>query len=138
MPRLLLLVLALFATIPDARAQASERPRIVGLITYATPADDPSHAAFREALRELGYVEGRSIRVEFRTAAGREDRLPTIAQELAQLKADVVVLGNSRLVRAVRHAMPITPIVIVSSDPLGTGWSGIYPAPKAISPGSLR
>lgn len=120
-PRLLLLALALLVTIPDVLAQASDRPRIVGLMSYAATADDPSYKAFREALRELGYVEGRSIRVEFRTAEGREDRLPTIAQELAQLKADVVVLGSSWGLRPVRHAMPTTPIVIWGSDPLGAG-----------------
>ena len=116
-----LLLLTLLVAIPSAFAQVSDGPRIVGLISYAATADDPSYKAFREALRELGYVEGRSIRVEFRTAQGQEDRLTTIADELADLKPDVVVLGNSRAVRAVRHAMPNTPIVIVSSDPLGTG-----------------
>jgi putative ABC transport system substrate-binding protein len=120
-PRLLLLTLALLATIPDVFPQASDKPRIVGLISYAATADDPSYKAFREALRELGYVEGRSIRVEFRTAQGQADRLPIIAEELAQLKADVVVLGNSRAAQAVRRAMPTTPIVIASSDPVGTG-----------------
>jgi putative ABC transport system substrate-binding protein len=111
----------LFVANPDVFPQVSDSARIVGLISYAATADDPSYKAFREALRELGYMEGRSIRVEFRTAQGQEDRLPTIANELARLKVDVVVLGNSRAARAVRDAMPNTPIVIVSSDPLGTG-----------------
>jgi putative ABC transport system substrate-binding protein len=120
-PRLLLLTLTLAIAIPDVFPQVSDRPRIVGLISYAATADDPSYKAFRDALHDLGYVEGRSIKVEFRTAQGQVDRLPTIAQELAQLKADVVVLGNTRAAQAVRRAMPTTPIVIASSDPIGTG-----------------
>jgi putative ABC transport system substrate-binding protein len=120
-PRLLLLTLALLAPISDVFPQASDKPRIVGLMSYAATADDPSYRAFREALRDLGYVEGRSIRIEFRTAQGQADRLPSIAEELTQLKADVVVVGNSRAAHAVKLATPTTPIVIVSSDPIGTG-----------------
>lgn len=111
----------LVATITDVFPQESDKPRIVGLISYAATADDPSYKAFREALRDLGYVEGRSIRIEFRTAEGHADRLPGIAEDLAQLKADVVVVGNSRAAQAVKRATPTTPIVIVSSDPIGTG-----------------
>jgi putative ABC transport system substrate-binding protein len=119
--RLLLLTFALFAAIAEVFPQVSDKPRVVGLISYAATADDPSYRVFREALRELGYVEGRSIRVEFRTAQGQADRLPGIAEDLARLKADVVVVGNARAAQAVKSAMPTTPIVIASSDPIGTG-----------------
>jgi putative ABC transport system substrate-binding protein len=83
-------------------------------------------------------VEGRSIRVEFRTAQGQADRLPGIAQELAQLEADVVVVGNSRAAQAVKGAMPTTPIVIASSDPIGTGLVKNLSRPEGNITGYLR
>jgi putative ABC transport system substrate-binding protein len=120
-PRLLLLALALLTTICCTYAQDLDKTRIVGIISYAATADDASYKAFRDGLRELGYVEGRSIKIEFRTAQGRAERLPAIAQELVQLKSDVVVVGNARAAQAMKAATSTIPIVIVSSDPIAAG-----------------
>jgi putative ABC transport system substrate-binding protein len=135
---LLTLALNLAATVTDAWTQESSKPRIVGLISFAATLDDPSYEAFREALRELGYVEGRSIRIEFRTAQGRVDRLPSIAEELVQLKADVVVVGNTRAAQAVKRATSTIPIVIASSDPIASGLVTNLRAPGETSRGSPR
>jgi putative tryptophan/tyrosine transport system substrate-binding protein len=119
--RLLLLSLGLLLTNPSVGSEATQKPRIVGLISYAATADDPSYKAFREALRGLGYVEGQSIRIEFRSAQGRADLLPIIAKELVQLRADVVVVGTSRAAQALKRATSTIPIVIASSDPIAAG-----------------
>jgi putative ABC transport system substrate-binding protein len=93
----------------------------VGLMSVAAAPDDPIWEAFRGGLRELGYVEGRSIRIEFRTAQGRADRLPSLAEELVQLRADVIVVGNTASAQAVKRATSTIPIVIATSDPIASG-----------------
>jgi putative tryptophan/tyrosine transport system substrate-binding protein len=117
----LYLALNLGVTVVDAWAQQSHAPPIVGLMSFAAASDDPFHEAFRKALRELGYVEGRSIRIEFRTAQGHADRLERLAEELIQLKASVVVTGGSRTAQAVKRVNSNIPIVVTSGDPIASG-----------------
>ena len=90
-------------------------------MSFSAAPDDPIYEAFRGGLRELGYVEGRSIRIEFRTAQGRADRLPSLAEELVQLRADVIVVGNTASAQAVKRATSTIPIVIATSDPIASG-----------------
>jgi putative ABC transport system substrate-binding protein len=119
--RLLALALLLAAAPTGAWTQQPNTPPIVGLMSFAAFSDDPAYEAFRGALRDLGYMEGRSVRIEFRTAQGHADRLPTLAEELVQLKADVIVVGNTPAARAVKRATSTIPIVIVSTDPVASG-----------------
>jgi putative ABC transport system substrate-binding protein len=78
--------------------------------------------AFRDALHELGYVEGKNVQLEVRWGNGEFERLPALAAELVQLKVDVIVAATSPSVLAARHATPTIPIVMpVSSDPVGEG-----------------
>lgn len=80
------------------------------------------HEAFRQGLRELGYVEGQNIGVEYRWAAGRDNRLPDFAAELVRLKVDVIVAAGTRAIRAAKQATKPIPIVMAfSADPVGTG-----------------
>ena len=78
--------------------------------------------AFRQALRERGYVEGQNIVIEYRSAAGKLERFPTLASELARLKVDLIVAANTPAARAARQATTVIPIVTpVMGDPLGDG-----------------
>jgi putative tryptophan/tyrosine transport system substrate-binding protein len=121
--RFLLLALAMnfaLAVVP-ARAQQTNKPPVIGVLFVAAGAADPLFIALRQGLRELGYVEGRNIRFEFRTAHGLPDRLPRFAEELVELKVDVIVVGNSLAAQAVRHATSTVPIVIATGDPIAAG-----------------
>jgi putative ABC transport system substrate-binding protein len=78
--------------------------------------------AFRDALHELGYVEGKNVQLEVRWGNGEFERLPALAAELVQLKVDVIVAAASPSVLAARKATSTIPIVMpVSSDPVGDG-----------------
>jgi putative ABC transport system substrate-binding protein len=93
----------------------------VAYLAGAVSSDDPVFEALRQGLRELGYVEGRTIKMEFRTAQGHDDRFPHLAQELVQLKADVIVVGTPQAARAIQRATSTTPIVTALFDPLAAG-----------------
>ena len=79
--------------------------------------------AFRQGLRDLGYIEGKNIAIESRTAANRADRLSVLAGELVDLKVDVIVAAGSQAVHAAQRTTKSIPIVMTSSsDPVGTGF----------------
>src|SRR5215831_15399506 len=103
-----------------ARAQQSEKIPRIGYLspTGAQPRDE----AFRQRLQELGYVEGKNIIIERRSAEGKFERLPALAQELVRLEVDVIVTAVTQASLAAKHATQTIPIVFVAvSDPLGTG-----------------
>ena len=88
--------------------------------TATTP--DPNANAFRQGLRDLGYIEGKSILIEYRYAEGIEDRLSGIAAELVQLKVDALVSPTMAGIRAAKQATKKIPIVMVAQvDPVATG-----------------
>ena len=103
-----------------ARAQdAGQMPR-VGWIWPGAAAGNPTEVAgFRRGLRELGYVEGRNIVVEYRFGENRAERLPELAADLARLNVSVIVAMGTFAVRAARRAAPDTPIVFLDADPIG-------------------
>ena len=105
------------------RAQELGRVPVVGVLTTAAGPDDPCVQTLRAGLRELGYVEGRNISIEYRTAQGQPDRLPQLARELVALNADVFVLGNVEALRAAKEAASATPIVMIffNDDPVAAG-----------------
>src|SRR6476659_2193853 len=77
--------------LPAARAQQPDRVARVGVLVPSIGPSDSLVEALRRGLRDLGYVEGKNIRYEFRSAQGRFDRLPALAEELSRLKVDVIV-----------------------------------------------
>jgi putative ABC transport system substrate-binding protein len=82
----------------------------------------PRVEAFRQRLRELGYVEGKNILIEYRYAEGKLERLPELAAELVRLKVDVIVTAGSPAILAAKKASPTMPIVFaLASDPVGSG-----------------
>jgi putative ABC transport system substrate-binding protein len=79
--------------------------------------------AFRQGLRELGWVEGQNIAIEYRWAEERIERLPDLASNLARLGVDVVVAATSPAIQAAKQATGTTPIVMaVTTDPVATGF----------------
>ena len=104
----------------SAHAQQSKIPRIGAL--YIGLADaELFKKELREGLRELGYVEGKNIAFEFRSAEGKLDQLPDLASELARLKVDVIVALYVPCALAAKQATREIPIVIVAGDPIETG-----------------
>jgi ABC-type uncharacterized transport system substrate-binding protein len=106
-----LLALAVTA---EAQQPAEKNPRI-GFLTPIS-ASDPQSAlrldAFRQGLRDLGYVEGKNINIEYRYAEGRPERLPALAEELVRLKVDIFVVANDATARAAKKSTATTPIVM--------------------------
>ena len=89
--------------------------------TPTTP--DPFADAFRQGLRDLGYIEGKNILIEYRYAEGKLDRFPSLVAELVQLEVDVLVTGDFQAIRAVKQATKTIPIVMVTTqDPVATGF----------------
>src|SRR5262245_53398099 len=107
-----------------ARAQqAAKLPRIG--ILWPNPLSPSGHFvdAFRQGLRELGYVEGQNMIVEFRSAEGRMERLPDLAAELVRLPVDVIQTATSPTIRAAQQATRTIPIVMGNSqDPVSEGF----------------
>ena len=102
-------------------AQAQSAPRI-GWIFPGASADNPTElAGFKEGLRELGYVEGRNIVVEYRFGENSVERLPEFATELARLNVSVIVTLGELATRVARRGAPDTPIVFLTADPVGNG-----------------
>ena len=121
---LLLCALLLALSIPaEAQQPAKKIPRI-GLLSSAGDSRMPGFQidAFREGLRDLGYVEGKNILVEYRYAEGEQDRIPSLVTELVQLKVDVLVVTALTAVRVAKQATKTIPIVmVILSDPVATG-----------------
>jgi putative tryptophan/tyrosine transport system substrate-binding protein len=119
------LTLSLLAMVLSAMAQPIGKvPRIGRLNANSPPAGpDPLLEAFRQGLRDLGYVEGRNILIESRYAEGQEDRLPTLAAELVRLPVDVLVAAGTTAIQAAQHATRTIPIVMaVAVDPVAQGF----------------
>jgi putative ABC transport system substrate-binding protein len=114
----------LFALCVSAGAQQPGKVPRIGYLTGATP-DGQLHRieAFRQGLRELGYVEGKNIVIEYRYAELKPDRVPALAAELVRLKVDVIVTGGGGLTRAAKEATTTIPIVMTQdSDPVANGF----------------
>jgi putative ABC transport system substrate-binding protein len=114
----------LFALCLPATAQQPPKVPRIGFLGAASPsANTPRTDAFRQGLRELGYVEGKDIAIEYRAAEGKLDRLPALAAELVRLKVDVIVTSGPSVTRAVKEATTTIPIVMgFDTDPVGNGF----------------
>ena len=119
----LVLATVLLATLSPADAQQAKIPRVGYLSALTTSADATRSGAFRQGLRELGYVEGTNIVIEYRFADGKLDRLPALAGELARLNVDVIIAGGGGLMaRAAKSATATIPIVMTNvEDPIASG-----------------
>jgi putative ABC transport system substrate-binding protein len=113
-----------FALSFEAEAQQPAKvPRVGVLLALSHSAISDRIQAFREGLRELGYVEGKTIVIEYRYANGKFERLPDLATELAGLKVDVIVTGGPTATRPAKEATATIPIVMAQdTDPVGNGF----------------
>jgi putative tryptophan/tyrosine transport system substrate-binding protein len=116
-------VVALMMCGARVAAQQSARIHQIGILsTNSGSVFSARVEAFRQRLRELGYVEGKNIVIEYRYADGKRERLPDLAAELARLKVDVIVTTGAVPVLAAKKASPTIPIVFASSsDPVRSG-----------------
>ncbi|MBI4489492.1 MAG: ABC transporter substrate-binding protein, partial [Deltaproteobacteria bacterium] len=110
---LLIIVTLLLVITPASAQQAKKVPRIGFLSPFIGPAS-LFHETFRQGLRDLGYVEGQNIAIEYRSSEGRDDRLPGLAAELVRLKVDVIVTTGPVAVRAAKEATSTSPIVMAA------------------------
>jgi len=117
-----MIALASFAAAAATEAQPpAKRPR-VGVLLLGTPDTDPVLPSFRTGLRELGYVEGKDVVLEYRFAEGKPDRLPDLARDLVNAKPDMVFAFGGDVAPFARAATSTIPIVmVVSNDPVQAG-----------------
>ena len=109
-----LITAILLVSFQRAEAQQPKKVPRIGFLYAGSPSGQLARAeAFRQGLRELGYVEGKNIVIEYRHAEGKYDRLPRLAAELVRLKVDlIVVAGGEDLIRATKNATKTIPIAL--------------------------
>jgi putative tryptophan/tyrosine transport system substrate-binding protein len=131
---LLVVALALYGAVARAQ-QAKSIPRIGYLSRDLHPSDSRAPAprnleAFREGLRQLGYVEGQNIIIEYRYADGRTERLPALAEELVRLKVELIVADSYASANAAKKVSRTIPIIMASGiDPTATGLAASLARP---------
>ena len=118
-----LLFCSLLLCFPPRAQQPTKVPRIAYLTGASLSSMSTRIEAFRQGLRELGYVEGKNIVIEWRAAEEKLDRLPALAAELVRLKVDIIVTAGSSPTRAAKEATNTIPIVMAQdTDPVGNGF----------------
>jgi len=118
-----LLATVFLTTAPSAESQQPTKIPRIGFLNAASPsAILARYEAFRQGLRELGYVEGKNIVIEYRYAEGKLDRLRELATELVRLKVDIIVTAGPAATRSAKEATVTIPIVMAFDyDPVGSG-----------------
>jgi putative tryptophan/tyrosine transport system substrate-binding protein len=116
-----------------ARAQKSGKIARIGYLSSANPRSMPAFQAFEQRLRELGYIEGRNIVIEYRNAEGEVDRLPDLAADLVRLDVNVIVTASDPATRAAKGATGTIPILMmaVNYDPIALGYIDSIARPGA-------
>jgi putative ABC transport system substrate-binding protein len=120
----ILVAVVLLALGVIAEAQQPQKVSRIGFLNALFPTTNPARIeAFRQGLRDIGYVEGKNIVIEYRYAERKFDRLPALAAALVRLKVDVIVTSASQETRAAKEATNTIPIVMANeADPVGTGF----------------
>ncbi len=119
----------------------AQQPKKIPRIGYlAADPRAPTRDAFRQGLRDFGYVEGQSILIEWRFTQDKPDRFSEFAAELARLKVDAIVSGNSSAVAILQRTTTTIPIVMATygGDPVADGIVTSYAKPEGTSPGWSR
>jgi len=121
--RLVLCALSLLTTPLAATAQQAGRTVTIGYLGNASPALEAVQVdAFREGLRQFGYVEGQNLTIQYRWAEGQQERHAGLAQELVRLQPDVILTAGTPGTLAAKHATPSIPIVTaIAGDPVAAG-----------------
>ena len=125
MGRLIALFIMFFSLVasPGAVSQPAPGMRRIAYVNVGPAAANAANvAAFRESLRELGYVEGRNLTIDFRWGDGQVERLPGMIQDLLALKPDLVFsTGGPPTILAVKSATTTIPVIFITGDPLAEG-----------------
>ena len=117
----ILLIVAVVVVAAIAQAQQPTKIPRIGYLGGAPPVS-ARREAFRQGLRDLGYVEGKNIIIEWRSGEGKADRVPGLAAELVRLKVEVIVTDGSGSTRSAKQATSTIPVVMAQdADPVGTG-----------------
>lgn len=124
LPFIVTITLIILAAAFTADAQQLTKIPRIGYLNALFPTTNPARIeGFRQGLRELGYVEGKNIVIEYRYAERKFDHLSALAAELVRLKVDVIVTSASQETRAAKEATKAIPIVMTNAgDPVGTGF----------------
>jgi putative tryptophan/tyrosine transport system substrate-binding protein len=119
---LFLLPITFLMNVSITDAKQPQKPFRLGYIaTVGADAGNPNFQAFRRGLRDLGYAEGKNILIEHRSVEGRTDRIPSLVNEMVQLKVDVIVSAMSAAIEAAKEATKTIPIVMIAArDPVKT------------------
>jgi putative tryptophan/tyrosine transport system substrate-binding protein len=124
------LLITVFLITGLAQAQQPAKIPRIGLLGNSAFTNPARNEAFRQGLRDLGYVEGKNIGIEWRFWEGKQDRQRPLAAELARLKVDVIVAVGSGDIRAAKEASTTIPIVMISGgDAVGSGLVGSLASP---------
>ena len=107
--------------VASAQAEAQQARKVPRVGVIGSVSAQPLYAEFLQGLRDLGYVEGQSIAIEWRDPKGNLKRVPEFAAELAKLKVDIIVAPSSTYASAARKATSTIPIVTMSADPIAAG-----------------
>jgi ABC-type uncharacterized transport system substrate-binding protein len=111
-----------------AQAQQSTKVPRIGYLAASVIAAE-SRAAIGEGLRKVGYTDGQNIKIEYRYAEGKFERLPILAAELVRLKVDAILTAGSTATRAAKEATSTIPIVMIQdNDPVASGFVASSPA----------
>jgi putative ABC transport system substrate-binding protein len=119
-------VLAIFLLTSVCPAEAQQPTKVpqIGYLNAGSPSTNAARIeAFRQGLRELGYIEGKNIVIEWRSSEGKADRLLVLAAELVRLKVDIIITGGPPATRSAKEATVTIPIVMAQDgDPVGSGF----------------
>ena len=127
----LLVTLALSLHVAPLAAEAQQAGKVprLGVLAPAEPPSlrEPHLAAFRQALRHLGYVEGQTVAIEYRYALGRQERFPDLVAELVGLPVDILVVGSSPAAVAAKQARRRPIVFLGGGDPVRSGlWRALH------------
>src|SRR5262245_21059820 len=114
----------LFALCVSVQAQQTRKVPRIGYVRFDVErtSSGTNVEAFRDELRDLGYVEGTNIVIEYRSADGKPERIPNLVAELAKLKVDVLISGDDPTIRVAKQVNKTIPIVmVINEDPVATG-----------------
>ena len=118
----LVVAVSIVATPLAGEAQLAAKVPRIGYVSTNLAANPHLTEAFRQGLRDRGYVEGRNVVIEYRSAEGKLERFPALMAELVALKVDLIVAANTRAALAAKQVTSTVPIVMgVSTDPVGAG-----------------
>jgi putative ABC transport system substrate-binding protein len=129
------LSLAILSGPISADAQPAGKIPRIGILRLGS-APDPLVESLRQGLRDLGYVEGQNVGIEYRWVEGRDERLPDLASDLVRIGVDVIVAGGTQALVARRHTTTIPIVMPVAADPVGPVSLRASPGRVGTSPDS--